>query len=82
MAEMSGAPVFSSLSFAVADQMSQALLLGDAFQFRDVVTAAPITDHDAVEIGGDRFPHFLIAMARPYLIDRKPRVGALQKSAE
>jgi hypothetical protein len=52
--------------------MGQALLLRHAFQFRRVVTPAPVTDHDAAEIAGEQFPD-LITMLWAY--DRPKATG-------
>ena len=71
-AELSGlSRLFIAQSCAVADQMSQTLLLRHAFQFDRIVTPASVTDQDAAEIGGDQFPDLLIAMLWADLIHRK-----------
>src|ERR1700681_1084899 len=54
--------------------MGQAFLLRHLFQFHGIVAPATVADHDTAEMGGDEFPHFLVAMLRPDLIDRKPWV--------
>jgi len=51
--------------------MAQAFLLRDVFHFPGVVTRAPVADRHAGEIGGYEFPDFLVAVARPNLINRE-----------
>ena len=47
---------------SVADEMGQAFLLRKTLQFDGIITPSAVTDQNALKIGRDQFPHFLIPM--------------------